>query len=236
MMKHMRKIKKLIVPAALLSVATIFLVGCASHTYPVRHQFVLQAADATRMAQTPLPATLEIETTVANAPYHNNTFVYQLKSNQYSTDFYDVFFTDPATLITQNLSRNLKEIGLFNTVATTELQLPATYVLKSQLLALNANYSDNNNPTADMSLRVILMQDQTIVIDQTYTRATKLSAKTTDDLVQAWNSSLTDILKQLDNELYQKFYANAHVQKTAPAAVVPVEKTQPAHFLTLETT
>jgi ABC-type uncharacterized transport system auxiliary subunit len=193
--------------------------GCLpSSNYPDRHQYLLTVRmPAKQKAKSSSKVLLVNDTTIV--PQFNNTnFVYRTDSVHYLSDYYHVFFIQPANMINQLALQYLSTTGLFHYVTDSSSIIKPNYLLDSKVLALYADYRNKNNPKAVIAIKFILFSDHNhqtkIILNKTFREAIPLQTKNSESLIKAWNVGLTRILRQLTYTLPYSLRKNSQGHKT----------------------
>ncbi len=221
----------------LLILTVLALTACGHRPYLAKQQYLLTADNPTTH-YTPIAMSLKIDDTTSSALYHNNALLYRLKGNQVTHDFYHIFAISPSHIITNNTTAFFRQNELFQHVFTINLNLEADYVLKSNLIALDADYTHPDAPMARLEIEYILLNAQhTIVLDKHYVASQRLSEKTTDALIKAWNQGLTDILSNAAHDIAEMVAPDQALKIEPKKSVIAQPMVEPAveHLLRLET-
>ncbi len=221
----------------LFMLMVLALTACARTPYLNKQQYLL-TADSPTTRYTPIAMSLKIDATTSPALYHNNALLYRLKDNQVTHDFYHIFAISPSHIITNNTTEWFKKNELFQYVFTVDLNLETDYVLKSNLIMLEADYTHPDTPIARLEIEYILLNAQhTILLDKHYVAEKRLSHKTTNALITAWNQDMTDILSSMTEDVAKIVAPNQVLKMEAakPADTTPVTDPATRHLLRLET-
>lgn len=179
------------------------LFGCVGIKSPQRNEYVLNVKMPSKIKHPVLNKVLEVSSVAIAPQFSNLSFVYRVSDANYTRDYYNIFFNPPAQQIEQSIIKYLRGEHLFKYIASDASILPPNYILHSEVVAFYADYRDFKRPKAVIAIRFALFNDKTqILMDRVFSLAVALQQKDTQSLVYAWNSGLTEILKQLNNRLY----------------------------------
>lgn len=135
--------------------------------------------------------------------FDQESFVYRLQDQQYSTDYYHQFFLPPGQQFRQLTTNALKQ-GCWQVVTpgVNYTERP-DYQLSAQLIALYADYRDPKHPQAIMKIHYYLMNDdkQQVVFDKTYHQQLAINPQHGQDLLSQWNKASQTIVQQLVSDL-----------------------------------
>lgn len=192
---------------------SVLLTACVSNTYLAKKQYLLQAHAPLFHASKPVSASLTVEPTLASPPFDEVQFIYRLKHSRYTSDYYNIFMTEPNTQMTHALTQFLQASHLFKNVNSASMILGAHYQLKTQLTALYADYADDAHPKAVLDMQFILVNGNKILFHKQLAAHVALATKSTQALVTAWNKALTIVLTKFSLSLAHQFQLN--LQNTA---------------------
>lgn len=182
--------------------------GCmpSAAPYPTVNKYMLDI-NAPKKISTKRPRkNLMVRRTTVIPQFSNLNFVYRKNQIQYVTDHYNAFYTMPATLITQSITKYLTATKLFNFVTDDDRPVCAKYLLTSKVTELYADYRICNQPKAVMTIQLNLFKQNNqgkniILLNKTFSAACRLRQKDSQSLVCAWNRDLEIILRRLANSL-----------------------------------
>lgn len=138
--------------------------------------------------------------------FANNGFVYRTGETTYLSDYYHVFFIPPEERLTQLTAASISQHHYFGAVGDAQNPLVnPTYFLAGTINALYADYQNKQHPQAVLSIRYILtLKSGTVLFDKTYSTAMPLKVKTSQALMNAWDSEIQSILYRLNVDLTRK--------------------------------
>lgn len=185
---------------------TLALGGCLSleKEYPDTRYFVLEAARSGPAGARKSEARLKIGGFRISPRYGGREMVTRVEERRYEADFYNQFFADPATLITEESYRWLGQAGLFAAVIDSGAALEARYVLDGVVVRLHGD--ERSSPSALLEMQFFLLEiDETgaprILFNKSYQANKSRSDAEAPGLVQAWSEGLAEILTALEADL-----------------------------------
>jgi len=193
----------------LLLISSICLTGCLSVARIQPNQYMLSVSHSAIKTYKPQFGALEIDKLDIAEPFSGDNFVYKLPNSRYEQDYYNVFFTSPDEQISLLIGQYFKKSHLFKSIALNGYPKP-DYALQGKIMALYADYTNANEPTAVMIIKFIVIdfrpqnknQDPAIcALSKTFTASVPLQNKSTQALITAWNKALESILNQLSKAM-----------------------------------
>ena len=152
--------------------------------------------------------TLEILYPEISMQFAGANFVYCIHDQQYTSDYYNMFFVSPLEQIYHNELKYLQASQLFKYASANVVPLHPDYILKTRINELYADYRYGLAPKAIMSVQFVLIDmssnPQKVIMQRSFTRELLLTQKTSNALVTAWSNELDDILKQLVIVIHQQ--------------------------------
>jgi len=194
-----------IVAAAALS--PLLLAGCLTlrRQFPEKRYYLLEVS---RRGEAPPPsagAVLEIRRFRVSPPYDRKGFVYRRENARIESDFYNEFFVEPDSLLTEQTRLWIAESGLFANVVDSSSNAEAGYVLEGRANALYADYSRASTPKAVLRIQFFLSKERggesSIVFHKDYAREIPAKGDAPHALVLGWDEALGQILTELENDL-----------------------------------
>ncbi len=178
--------------------------GCAQRA-PNGSHYVLVAARQASGAPAAGKAVLEVRRFSIDAEFAGRGLVYRTGDLKFESDAYRQFLIAPAQMITERMRNWLSVSGLFEQVLVPGSRIQPSHTLEGNVLALYGDLRDPDAPQALLELRCFLLatQDpaQRVVFARDYRCAKALQDKTADDLVEALDTCLVDILTRLERDI-----------------------------------
>lgn len=158
-----------------------------------------------KMTTYPLKQNLFVHSTTVIPQFANVNFVYRTSKIDYLTDYYNEFFTLPANLINQAITKYLSGTNIFRFVTNEQYLIKIRYLLTSEVTELYADYRNRNCPKAVMKIQFNLFRNSRgkniMLFNKTLSAAAPLRYKDSKSLVNAWNVDLEIILRRLSYNL-----------------------------------
>jgi cholesterol transport system auxiliary component len=202
------KIKfKLSVGLTLILIAAISLGGCVSlkKKYPEKNYFVLDISRDTAVTAPVEAPILKIRKFRISPRYQSRNLVYRLDELRYDSDFYNVFFTNPDVLLTEEVRDWLGATGLFSHVTDLSNYVEPEYILEGAVTALYGDFTDAANPKAVLEIKMLLINslssETDIIFKNDYRSETPIKDNHPDSVIVGMNQALTDIMTALESDL-----------------------------------
>ncbi|MDD4952530.1 MAG: ABC-type transport auxiliary lipoprotein family protein, partial [Desulfovibrionaceae bacterium] len=136
--------------------------------------------------------------------YQGRELVYKTGDNEFSSDFYNLFFVPPADMLGQDLREWLEAAGLFGHVVDTASLAPADLVLEA---AVNRLYADLSATPARAvaEMQFIMLRDVSgkdeIVFSAAYEAALPVERDSPQGLVRAMREAVAEVFARLEADL-----------------------------------
>ena len=187
----------------LLSLST----GCINleRSYIEKHYFVLDSSGDKDISSPDTEKVLKVRRIRVSPQYEGKGLVYRLGELSYESDFYNEFFISPVSMFTEEIRKRLAGSGLFKHVVDPSSLLDSTYVLEGAVTALYGDYRVSTASKAVMEIQFLLLQETAvspeIIFQRQYHKEEPLKGNTPDALAKSWNSALSQILTEFENDL-----------------------------------
>ena len=190
---------------SLLAALICALGGCGlSRPSPVKQTYLLQAAP-TQPAVAPRPATLKVGTIAVAAPFRGKALVYRESDLKFESDFYNEFLVSPSAMLTESAATWLAAARVFREVLPASANADGDYVLEGFVSELYGDFRDTGKPAAVITAKFFLVDNRTlsgVPIWQTeLTQRVALGSRSSDALVEGFNSAWAAILADLSQQL-----------------------------------
>ena len=197
---------------AALSLATLSLGGCAPGAKQTaenleKKYFVLSAqrVAAPQSGAPALEGALKVKRATISQSYAGRNLVYRTGENTYVSDYYNMFFSAPADMLSQAAREWMRQANLFDNVLVASSDMRPQYVLEASVTSLYGDFSQSGAPKAVLAMQFFLLKDDSLNYEMTlhteYARETPLASQTPEALAAAWNQGLADILAELEQDL-----------------------------------
>jgi ABC-type uncharacterized transport system auxiliary subunit len=193
--------------ALLLLAAAVALGGCVDPTgsYPERRFYTVEAVREGAPREPARGSVLKVRPFRVSRAYEGRELVYRLDEQSYESDFYNAFFVDPASMLTQAVRGWLADARQFEHVVPTDSYLQATHVLEGNLTALYGDFRDRERPAACLEIQIVLLDDTEqpprIVLHRTYRELVELEDESPAALVTGFGTSLSRALTALEEDI-----------------------------------
>jgi len=137
--------------------------------------------------------------------YEGKEFVYRRDDLGYQSDFYNVFFISPGSLITEEVRRWLAGSGRFQHVMDPASQAAAALLLEGAVSSLYGDFRVEKSPRAVLEIQAILMRNAEgggkVIFKKDYRQETALPDRSPAALARGWSEGLERILTELEEDL-----------------------------------
>jgi cholesterol transport system auxiliary component len=144
--------------------------------------------------------------------YHPNELTYRTGDFQYESDYYNRFLTDAGRQIAEQTRRWLADSGLFANVVPPGSTMSATHLLEGNITRLYGDFRDKTNSQAVMSITFYLLditnRHPETLCSENYDVTATVSETKVENLIEAYNKSLSQILTKLEQKMVQSFQAS----------------------------
>jgi ABC-type uncharacterized transport system auxiliary subunit len=183
----------------------MILSGCGSRAALNQRNFILEASRNRPQQKTGKNIVLSVQNFHADMTFSNKNLVYRKGPSEYETDFYNQFLISPSDMITEKTRSWLSESGLFKLVLEPGSYADATHSLEGNILALYGDFRDKSSPKATMKIRFFMLKlsEKSVVFAKTYEVESKVSDRTAESLIEAFEDCLTNILSDLEEDLQE---------------------------------
>ena len=198
---------------------SLFLSGCLSNTPPPQH-YLLHTSAVTHAKKPLFRAPLNIAPVQSYQAWGSTGFMYRLSEYEYQIDYYHRFLISPDTMMTEIVTENLAQSGLFKSVQENNQLLEAPhYSLTLYLLKFYADYQDLTRPLAVISFKVNFSGNAALgehtSFQKIFTAEIPLQDNTSEDLINAWQTGMN----QITNDIIKTI--QAHHPKLKKKNIVP---------------
>ena len=182
-------------------------IGCINleRSYIEKHYFVLDSSPAEDIDSPDTGKVLAVRRLRVSPKYEGKGLVYRLGELNYESDFYNEFFVSPVSMFTEEVRKRLAGSGLFKRVVDPSSLLASAYVLEGAVTVLYGDYRVSTAPKAVMEIQFLLLEETDvspeIILQRQYHKEEPLNGSTPDALVKSWNTALSQILTEFENDL-----------------------------------
>ena len=152
------------------------------------------------------PATLLVRRMQVSPRVAGRELVYRTGESAWTADFYNLYFVNPADMLTQDLRAWLRDAGLFaNVIDPSSLILPG-YILEGNVSALNGDFAARP-AQAVVEMQFLLLKvsggERSVVLTRDIRKSAPLAANTPAELVRALRQAVTAANTELESVLRQ---------------------------------
>ena len=139
--------------------------------------------------------------------YQGKELVYRLGEVEFESDYYNLFFVQPANNLSQQVEQWLGKAGIFSHVVDSTSQVADTHLLEGMVNALYGDFRDRANPKAVLEMQFFLLKNKnesySVAFSKTYKKAVPFSSgfKDAGVLMAAYNQALAEVLGELEQDL-----------------------------------
>ena len=193
-----------------LALAVILLAACApgmspDSDFPEKRFFVLHAERTGAPRATPAPGVCKVKRLTVSPGFTSREIVYRVGQDAFETDYYNLFHSAPADLLSQAVRHWVDDAGLFEHVAEPRSDLRPFYLLEGNVVTLHGDFSDPDNPVAVLEMQFFLLKDEDfdyrIRMDADFRREIPIADKSAAGVVEALNIALAQILAELEERI-----------------------------------
>jgi ABC-type uncharacterized transport system auxiliary subunit len=177
----------------------LFLAGCLSVKYPDRKQYMLDVPTPP-VSKNRSTESIEINAVNIAQAFAGFEFVYRTTSENYTHDYYNIFFNQPTQQINTIISKYLAATKKFSYVSSNPGVIRTNKILYTDVMELYGDYRDPDYPQAVITVRFIMVSPEAkthVSFDKTYHSEIPFASGNAASLVDAWDRGLESILNQL---------------------------------------
>jgi len=197
---------------ALLSlIVAVLLAGCIGQALdrpaPERRFYTIAAARPQSAPPSQARTVLKVRPLRISPAYQDREMVYRMDDTRYVSDYYNAFFTLPATTLTQLTQDWLGRSGIFGNVVNATSMVVDTHLLEGMVNTLHADFRDQASPKAVLAIQFFLLQnkngDYSVTFSKNYQREIPFTpgADAAGALTEAYGKALAEILGELETDL-----------------------------------
>jgi cholesterol transport system auxiliary component len=137
--------------------------------------------------------------------FEGTGLIYKIGKVHYESDFYNVFLSPPASIITEIVQKRLEEGGVFENVTDDTSVVESMYVLEGKVLALYGDYVNTDEPKAVVEILFSVIKNKsgkdTMAFQKAYRISEEIDSCKPAHLVIGFNRCLEKILTELEKDL-----------------------------------
>jgi cholesterol transport system auxiliary component len=183
------------------------LAGCLKleRNAPVKRFYIIDVTREAPAAEKTIGSTLTVLPFGISPMYNQKSLVYRGDSGESESDFYNQFFTDPSSQISQETREWMRRSGLFENVVDLSSQADTTHVLEGAVELLYGDTSVETGTAAVIELQFLLLDTRTVkpevIFEKSYERRIRTSSKAPADFIAGWEKGLQEILTEFESDL-----------------------------------
>jgi cholesterol transport system auxiliary component len=195
----------------LLAVALLgILAGCGSplnRPAPERRFYNIAVSRPETAAPSPDKTVLKVRPMQISPAYQGKDMVYRRDDTRFEADYYNSFFVQPASNLSQQVEQWIGSSGIFGNVVDSTSQVQDTHLLEGMVNELYADFRDRANPKAVLEMQFFLLKNRnesySVAFSRSYRREAPFPPGFTDagGLTAAYGQALTAILHDLEGDL-----------------------------------
>lgn len=204
--------RALAAPIAIMLAALLAAACVTMERKPVeKHLYALETARPGGETLSGVPATSPVSVLVRRvqaAPRASGReLVYRTAPNAWSADYYNLFFTPPADMLTQDLRAWLASARLCANVLDPGSLAPAEYILEGNVSGLYGDFApaDGKGPRAVAEMQFLLLKDsggeRRVLLAREYSKSAPLAANTPRALVEGLRQAVSGVYADLEADL-----------------------------------
>lgn len=178
--------------------------GCGlSKPYPAKQLYTIDVPAPEVTALDRSDAVLRVANIRIAAPFDAQAFHYTSSPNQFESDYYMNFITQPGNIITGELVQFLSAAGPYTTTVDGSSSVSTTRTLETLITALYGDYT--NNPQAVVTAKFFLLDTQSaeprVLFEKEYSQSTPMDTQDAASLVAGWSDALRQTFESLSQDL-----------------------------------
>jgi cholesterol transport system auxiliary component len=184
---------------AIFIAAVCLLTGCLARPHLDKQSFIFAPPSASAPKAAPGSRVLEVRTLQIAAPFAGRAFVYRTGEFSYESDSYAEFMVHPADGLVSPIGSWWREAGAFQAVVEAGSALKPDTLVEIHVGQLYGDFRQAENATAVLAMGFVFFDAPhgvpgKVILQQEYSRAIPLKARTAAALIEGWNQALAQIL------------------------------------------
>ena len=173
--------------------------------FPEKKYFLLEIERSGQPVSAGFASGIKIDRIKVASGFDGNAFIYRNGPATYSSDYYNGFFIAPADMFTHNMTKWLKDSGCFGLISATSGFVDTPYVLKAEVPAFYADFSEKKNQKAVLEIDFYLFDTSASeyknIFSKDYQEEVPIKGSQPEDMVSAWGECLKKILNAFETDL-----------------------------------
>ena len=185
-------------PVTALAILAAHLCGCGlSKPYPAKQYYSIDVPAPSTSIPDRVQATLRVAPVRIAPPFDAQAFQYNTKPNQFESDYYVNFVTQPGDIITGELTQYLSAAGPYAVVVDGTSSVSTSRMLETRVSTLCGDYTDT--PQAVVIAKIFLLDTRTadarVLFEKEYSQSVPLSGQDPASLVSGWADALQQMVR-----------------------------------------
>ena len=198
--------------ALLAAAAALLPVACFTVRAPEQERHVLEVT----RDESPLPpvgsgapiaprGALRIHRVRVSPLFSSNGFVYRRRETVYQSDFHRQFFAPPSTVLLLAVDAWLAESPLFTKTLRPVEAAQADWILEGSADALYVDLRGQPEAVIEIEFNLLDARAPQLgsLLRKAYAARTPVDGDSGEDIVRAWSQGLTEILRELEADLWR---------------------------------
>ena len=200
-----KNFRKLLVISLLLFLVSC--TGCAGvDKQPLTKQkYSLNVSQGVSNSGSSIAGVLKVRRFRVASDFEGTGLIYRTGEVHYESDFYNVFLSPPASIITEIVQKRLEEGGIFENVTDDTSVVESMYVLEGKVLTLYGDYVNTDEPKAVVEILFSVINNKsgkdTMAFQKAYSISEEIDSCKPAHLVIGFNRCLEKILTELEKDL-----------------------------------
>lgn len=194
----------------LLCLSVFFLAGgCLNFKQPRTrvHHYILEYASPEIADLKPLPVSLKVERFSVAPAYNTNRMIFRDASFKRDEYFYHKWRANPGDMVSDFLSRDIRNSGLFKAVLPYESDFPSPFVVEGSVDEfVEWDSPEGWNAALAITITLIAAQEpdvtKRILFQKTYRMEKPFTEKNPQGLAQAMSLAMADLSMNIMRDIY----------------------------------
>ena len=197
---------------ALASVALVAAIGCLSKPALVSRSFTIDPP-APRSAASPGGVILTVSRVDVSPPYSGQALVYRIGEHGFERDPYARFAAPPSWLLTVAIRSYLANADFVRDVVAPGDGARSDATIQASVLQMAGDLRGSES-SAVLTLRFRVLsgpavRERPVILLKTYSKSVPIAHSAAQDVVEAWNQGLAEIMAEFQADLQTALTAGA---------------------------
>lgn len=186
--------------------AFVIACGSVSKTYPEKKFYLIELDKLNSDEIPPKGTAFKIRRLSLSQKFEGKEFVYRRDNVNFESDFYHTFFISPSANLREEIAKGLLDQKIFEFDANQNARWEPTHFIEVSVSDLYGDF--RNEPKAILNLEAFVYTETglnvTLLLKKNYQKSISINKKEASDLVVGWNRALSEILKEMQQDLRGK--------------------------------